>query len=274
MSGDSLVQAEEIIRRCRLLAECTEQPGVTTRTFLSPPMHKVHSLLKEWMEQTGIEVGVDAAGNIRGTLVGTSQKPRRLIIGSHLDTVPNAGAFDGILGVIIGVALAEKLAGQRLSSTLEIIGFSEEEGVRFGIPFIGSKAVTGTLGDEMMKRTDECGVTLEEAIRTFGLDPGQIADAQLHDDAQGYLEFHIEQGPVLERRGAPVGIVDAIVGQSRLEFVFEGKANHAGTTPMELRYDALAGAAEWICVIEREACKIPDLVATVGKLDEIGRAHV
>ncbi|HTR81238.1 MAG TPA: allantoate amidohydrolase [Bacteroidota bacterium] len=267
MTGDFLARAEDTIRKCRTLADCTDQPGVTTRTFLSPAMHKVHALVKEWMEQAGLTVHVDAAGNIRGTLAGTSPTPCRLLIGSHLDTVPNAGAFDGILGVIIGLTITEMFAGRRPRNTIEIIGFSDEEGVRFGIPFIGSRAVAGSLTNEVMKSADARGVSLEEAIRAFGLDPGKVQEAEAHSDARGYVEFHIEQGPVLEQKKLPVGVVDAIVGQSRREIIFEGQASHAGTTPMSMRSDALAGAAEWIGVVEREARTIPDLVATVGKLD-------
>jgi allantoate deiminase len=181
----------------------------------------------------------------------------RLYLGSHLDTVPHAGAFDGILGVVMGVALVEQLR-RRLSFHIEVIGFSEEEGVRFGIPFIGSRAFTGDAVRD---------ARVEDAIRAFGLDPSTINEAQADAGALGYLEIHIEQGPVLESLGLPLGIVDAIVGQSRVEVRFEGEANHAGTTPMLLRRDALAAAAEWITGVEREARATGDLVATVGRVE-------
>lgn len=167
----------------------------------------------------------------------------------------------------MGVALVELLRGRRLDFGIEVVGFSEEEGVRFGIPFIGSRALTGTLDDAILSRQDARGTSVAEAIRAFGLDPSAIGEARVTDATLGYLEFHIEQGPVLESLCLPLGIVTAIAGQSRLEVVFEGKANHAGTTPMHLRRDALAGAAEWIGVVEREAAAIPSLVATVGKID-------
>ena len=248
----------EVIARCRALAECTEEPGFTTRTFLSPPMREVHALLTRWMEQAGMRVHVDPAGNLRGVYDAARPDAPRLYLGSHLDTVPHAGAFDGILGVVMGVALVEQLRGGRLSFHIEIVGFSEEEGVRFGIPFIGSRAFAG--GPVRDTRVDH-------AIGAFGLDPTRMAEARADSAALGYLEFHIEQGPVLDSLGLPLAIVDSIVGQSRLELRFSGAANHAGTTPMHLRRDALAAAAEWITVVEREARAGGDLVATVGRIE-------
>jgi allantoate deiminase len=249
----------DIIARCRVLAELTEEPGFTTRTFLSEPMHAVHQHLRAWMEQAGMTVATDHVGNLRGLYPANCSIARRLFIGSHLDTVPRAGAFDGVLGVVLGVALIEKLVGRRMPFSIEVIGFSEEEGVRFGIPFIGSRALIGDVDDELLAR---CG----DAIVAFGLDPKRIGEARADHDALGYFEFHIEQGPVLESLGLPLGVVEAIAGQSRLDVHFEGKANHAGTTPMNLRRDALAGASEWIVAVEREARATPGAVATVGRM--------
>jgi allantoate deiminase len=219
------------------------------------------------MEEAGMSVHVDAAGNMRGCYSATQRAASRLFVGSHLDTVPRAGAFDGVLGVALAVALVKLLAGRRLKFHIEVVGFSEEEGVRFGVPFIGSRALVGTADDELLNSQDGDGVRVQDAIRAFGLDPSRILDARVKDDAIGYLEFHIEQGPVLESLALPLGVVEAIVGQRRVDVVFEGKANHAGTTPMNLRRDALAGAAEWISVVEREAHATPGLVATVGRLE-------
>lgn len=256
----------QVIARCRALAECTEEPGFITRTFLSPPMREVHARLRAWMEQAGMRVHIDAAGNLRGVYEAVRPDAPRLYVGSHLDTVPHAGAFDGILGVVLGVALIERLAGRRLKFHLEVIGFSEEEGVRFGVPFIGSRAF---IGDPVHD------VRVDEALRAYGLDPSRIGEAEAGADALGYLEFHIEQGPVLESLGLPLGVVAAIAGQSRLTVCFEGQANHAGTTPMPLRRDALAAAAEWISAVEREARGTEGLVATVGRLDaEPGAGNV
>jgi allantoate deiminase len=249
----------DVINRCRLLAELTEEPGFTTRTFLSAPMRAVHAHLRDWMEQAGMSVVTDHAGNLRGLYPSDRNSAPRLIIGSHLDTVPRAGAFDGILGVVIGVALVELLHGSRLPFGIEVIGFSEEEGVRFGVPFIGSRAFIGDVDNELL-------ATIADAVTAFGLDPSRINEARASDDAIGYLEFHIEQGPVLESLDLPLGIVDAISGQSRVDVRFEGKANHAGTTPMHLRRDALAGAAEWISAVEREVPSVAGAVATVGRV--------
>ena len=256
-----LAVAQTVIARCRTLAEYSEEPGFTTRTFLSEPMHAVHGCLRSWMESAGMTVDVDHAGNLRGCYRANRESAPRLLIGSHLDTVPRAGAFDGVLGVVLGVALIEILAGRRMTFEIEIIGFSEEEGVRFGIPFIGSRAVVGDVDAKLLAH----GVG--DAITAFGLDPARIKEAEASPNALGYLEFHIEQGPVLESLNLPLGIVEAIVGQSRGDVIFEGQANHAGTTPMSLRHDALAAAAEWIGVVEREACATPRLVATVGRLN-------
>jgi len=257
--------AHEVIGRCHALAEFTEEPGHITRTFLSPPMRGVHAQVRQWMEAAGMSVRVDAAGNIRGVYAG--QTSARLLIGSHLDTVPHAGAFDGILGVILGITLVESLGGRRLPFQIEVIGFSEEEGVKFGVPFIGSRAVIGDLDPALIER-------ISPAIADFGLDPAQLAEARLDSDALGYLEFHIEQGPVLENLDCAVAVVEAIAGQSRFEIAFRGDANHAAT-PMLSRRDALAAAAEWISAVEREALAAEGLLATVGSIEvEPGAANV
>ena len=220
-----------------------------------------------WLRAGGAEVSVDAAGNVRGFYAGAESSAPRLLIGSHLDTVPNAGAYDGVLGVVIAVALVEALQGRRLPFGIEVVGFSEEEGVRFGTPFIGSRALTARLDEEFLNHQDAKGISIRKAIENFGLNLTEIPHAALKDDTLAYLEFHIEQGPVLETLGRPLGLVEAIAAQARLEFVFLGKANHAGTTPMHLRHDAIAAAAEWIVAVERTAQSQPGLVATVGQIE-------
>jgi allantoate deiminase len=249
--------ANKVIACCRELAGFTEEPGRITRTFLSPPMRDVHRVLTDWMKRLGMRVWVDDAGNLRGL---HGRAPKRLVIGSHLDTVPDAGAFDGVLGVVLGIALVEALGDRCPGLFIEVIGFSEEEGVRFGVPFIGSRAVAGTLTKEI------ADVRVCDAIQAFGLNPEDLPAARLSSEAIAYLEFHIEQGPVLESLNLPLGIVDAIVGQSRLMVAFTGHANHAGTTPMKLRHDALAAAAEWILVVEKYGQETPGLVATAGQI--------
>jgi allantoate deiminase len=259
--------AQQVIALCRKLAGFTEEPGHITRTFLSPPMHQVHAELRSRMERLGMVVSIDAAGNLRGYYAAKSNAAPRLIIGSHLDTVPRAGAFDGVLGVVIGIALVEALQGRRPSLGLEIVGFSEEEGVRFALPFIGSRALAGTLDASVLDRCDPDGLSIADAIQNFGLDPAQLSAAKIADETIGYLEFHIEQGPVLESLDYPLGIVERIAGQSRAAIRFTGKAGHAGTTPMDQRHDALAAAAQWIALVEGEAGRVPGLVATVGRLE-------
>ena len=259
--------AREVIAWCRRLAQCSEEAGATTRRFLSEPMRGVHAELSEWMQQLGMAVRVDAGGNLRGVLPAASNPSKRLFIGSHLDTVPHAGAFDGILGVVMGIALVERLGPRRLPYAIEVVGFSDEEGVRFGVPFIGSRAFAGTLGVDILERRDADGRTVNDAILAFGFDPNDLKDAVAGPDAIGYLELHIEQGPVLDRLEHPIAIVDAVAGQSRMTLLFAGDANHAGTTPMNARRDALAGAAEWIGAVEQHAQRTTGLVATVGRID-------
>jgi allantoate deiminase len=268
-------RAAEVIARCQRLASFTEDVDSTRRTFLSPPMGDCHQEIARWMEPLGTRVRVDAAGNFRGVYPAARQDARRLMIGSHLDTVPNAGAYDGILGVVLAVALLEELRGRRLPFSIEVVGFSEEEGVRFGTPFIGSRALVGRLDAELLEVQDAQGISVRMAIEKFGLNPAEVSQAELEKDTLGYLEFHIEQGPVLERLNQPLAAVETIAGQTRMEFTFLGRANHAGTTPMHLRCDALAGAAEWIGAVERAAQGVSGLVATVGKVEaKPGAANV
>src|SRR5713101_6740831 len=267
MTGGFTNLAEKVIARCRKLASFSEDAVGTRRTFLSAPMHDCHREVSSWMKTLGMIVSVDAVGNLRGFYPGTSPGAPRIVMGSHLDTVPNAGAYDGILGVVLAVALVESLDGMKRPFGIEVIGFSEEEGVRFGVPFIGSRALVGRVDEELLNHKDERGISVRKTIQDFGLNPNEISRAALTDDVLGYIEFHIEQGPVLESLGRPLGAVEAIVGQNRLEFTFSGQANHAGTTPMNLRHDALAAAAEWIVAIETLARQRADLVATVGFLE-------
>jgi allantoate deiminase len=243
--------ADKVIATCREIAGFSEEPGRTTRTFLSPPMRDVHRVLGDWMHLAGMRTWIDAAGNLRGIRTGYGP---RLAIGSHLDTVPNAGPFDGILGVVLGIALAEMTG----DVPIEVIGFSEEEGVRFGVPFIGSRAVAGTLDEATLDRG------IGDAIRAWGLDPAEMPAARI--ECPAYLEFHIEQGPVLDDLGLPLGIVEGIPGQSRATLTFQGQANHAGTTPLRRRRDALAAAAEWISRVECLGLSDPQLRATVGSI--------
>lgn len=271
----SVDAAREVIRRCRMLAACSDEPGFTTRTFLSDSMRKVHGMMGVWMTAAGMDVRVDPAGNLRGVYAGASTDARRLLVGSHLDTVPHAGAFDGVLGVVMGLSLVESLHGQRLPYGIEVIGFSDEEGVRFGVPFIGSRALVGELDVSLLAVQDPDGVSVAQAIRNFKLDPSRMVDARADANPLGYLEFHIEQGPLLESADCPVAVVDRISGRTATDVTFAGAAGHAGTTPMSGRRDAVAGAAEWIGCVEALARGTKGLLATNGRIDaEPGAANV
>jgi allantoate deiminase len=259
-------RAQRAIAECRHIATMTEEPGRITRRFLTPPMHAVHAHLRSRMEAMGMAVHVDAAGNLRGLWRPAGAGSRRIVLGSHVDTVPDAGAFDGVLGVAMALEWVELAQQLQLPLAIEIIAFSEEEGVRYGLPYLGSRAVAGRFDPALLALTDAEGITVEAALRGFGLDPAQIGEAVVDGDAICFIEIHIEQGPLLEAEGLSLAAVTAIVGQTRLTLTFTGHANHAGTTPMHLRRDALAGAAEWIRAVEELALRTDGLAATVGRI--------
>ena len=268
MTGHTLLErAQRAIAECRRIATMSEEPGRTTRRFLAPPVREVHAHLRNRMESLGMTVHTDAAGNLRGLWQPPGARAKRLILGSHIDTVPNAGAFDGVLGVALALEWAQLAQDLKLPLAIEIIAFSEEEGVRFGVPFLGSRAVAGRFDSALLTLKDADGITLEKAIRDFRLDPAQIGDAALDADVLGFVEMHIEQGPILESEGLSVAAVTSIVGQSRLTLEFRGHANHSGTTPMHLRRDALTGAAELITAVESAARNTEGLISTVGKIE-------
>ena len=244
----------------------SEEQGRITRRFLTPPVHAVHAHLRARMATLGMTTQLDAVGNLRGLWRPEGARSNRLVLGSHIDTVPDAGAFDGVLGVVLALEWIELAKDLKLPLAIEAIAFSEEEGVRFGVPFIGSRAVAGRFDPTLLALKDEDGIDVESAIKAFGIDPGETGKATVHDDAVGFVEIHIEQGPVLESEGLRVASVTSIVGQTRVSLEFTGRANHAGTTPMNLRRDALGAAAEWITGTEKLAARTEGLVATVGKV--------
>lgn len=263
-------RAARIIARCRELARVSDVPGETTRLFLSPATRDAHTLLSWWMRQAGLETRTDDAGSLRGLRRSPKADAPTLVVFSHIDTVPNAGAFDGPLGVILGIEALDELGATPLPFHVEIIAFSEEEGARFGFPFLSSLAAIGRLTEDQLLRTDKDGVSVADAIRAFDLDPARIATTcPLAPNTFAALEVHIEQGPVLEANDASLAAVEAIVGQSRFELTFTGHANHAGTTPMPLRHDALVAAAQWIVEVEHYASNYKQLVATVGRIEAL-----
>jgi allantoate deiminase len=259
--------AAEVLARCDEVALFSEEPDKITRTFLSEPMRLLHEQMARWMEAAGLNVRLDAAGNLIGRYDGLRPECPVLAIGSHLDTVPDAGKYDGVLGVLLAMAAVRALAGRRLPFAIDVIAFSEEEGVRFRTPFLGSLAVAGRFDRELLERTDAAGVTMADAFRSFGLNPARIDQAPYPaGQLLGYLEVHIEQGPILESLGAPAGVVEAIAGQSRIWAELRGRAGHAGTTPMHGRLDALVAAAELVLEVEQLARSISSLTATVGAM--------
>jgi len=258
--------AAEVVGRCRELARISEEPGRLTRPFGSPAMARANALVGGWMREAGMAVRVDAAGNLVGHLPGSDPEAGTLLLGSHLDTVRDAGAFDGPLGVLAAVAAVARLRAEDVGFpfAVDVLGFSDEEGLRFGTAYLGSRAVAETLDPATLALADAAGVTVREALAAFGEDVG--AAARRGECLLGYVELHIEQGPVLEERDAPVGVVTAIAGATRAEVTFTGRAGHAGTVPMALRRDAACAVAELVLAVEAAARAEPGLVATVGRL--------
>jgi allantoate deiminase len=261
--------ASVVMQRCDALGAISEEPDRLTRPFASDAMIRAHERVTAWMREAGMEVGRDNIGNLRGRYEGTPDTYETLLIGSHLDSVRDAGKYDGPLGVLVGIAVVQGLhdRGRRLPFAIEVVGFADEEGLRFGTTYLGSKALAGSFDSADLDRTDAGGVTMAQAIRTFGGDPDSIAkDRLIEGELIGYCEVHIEQGPVLEARALPVAVVSAIAGQTRHQLTFKGEAAHAGTTPMDNRKDALVAASVFVQAVADHAGSQAGLVATVGQL--------
>src|SRR6266496_512749 len=264
------LDARRILDRCDALARCSEQADGLTRVFLSPEQRAASELVTAWMREAGLEARIDAIGNVVGRYEGETSGRACLMLGSHLDTVRDAGKYDGMLGVITAIECVGDLhaRGRRLPFAIEVVGFADEEGVRFSVTLSGSRAVAGTFDRAALDRTDTAGTTMREALVTYGLDPDRVGDAaRKPPDVLAYAELHIEQGPVLEALGLPVGVVTAINGGNRFWIDVAGMAGHAGTVPMNLRRDALAAAAECTLAVERIAARIADVVGTVGRIE-------
>lgn len=261
----------EIVRRIGALGAISETPDHLTRIFLSPEHRAAADLLLSWMRDGGMTAHLDAIGNVCGRYEGERAGLPCLMLGSHYDTVRDAGKWDGPLGLITAISCVADLhrRGKRLPFAVEVTGFADEEGVRFASTLLGSRAVAGTFDESVLGSKDSAGLTMREALTTFGLDPDHIgAAARVRGELLAYIELHIEQGPVLEGLDLPVGIVTAISGATRLAASLTGMAGHAGTVPMLLRRDALAGAAECIVEIEQFCRTDQDgLVGTVGYID-------
>lgn len=261
--------AHTVMQRCDILARFSEESGCLTRPFASQAMRQANEAVAGWMRAAGMTVQQDNIGNLIGRYEAHSAGAKTLLLGSHLDTVRNAGKYDGPLGVMVALACIERLheRQQRLPFAIEVLGFADEEGLRYQRAYLGSKAATGTFDRTMLGLTDTNGITMAEAIRAFGGDPDSLPSAHWQrGELLGYCEVHIEQGPVLETLNLAVGVVSAIAGQSHISVCFTGEAGHAGTVPMALRRDALCAAAEFVLSVETLACSLPGLVATVGQI--------
>jgi allantoate deiminase len=265
-----MLSAERIMRRCEALSRHSELAGGLTRVFLSPQARAATDEVLGWMREAGMRASLDGIGNAAGRYEGERPGLPCLMLGSHLDTVRDAGKYDGMLGVISAIECVAFLSQKkiRLPFAIEVIGFGDEEGVRFGTTLLGSRAVAGIFDDQVLQAKDSTGKTMSAALVESGLDPRRISGiARKKGEVLAYAELHIEQGPVLESEGLAVGVVTAINGFSRLRVALRGSAGHAGTVPMNLRRDALAGAAECALAVEKIAKGHAQLVGTVGRFE-------
>ena len=262
--------AERVMARADALAAISETPDALTRVYLSTQHLQANQLVGEWMRQAGMTVWQDSVGNICGRYEGAQEGAQAVLLGSHLDTVRNAGRYDGMLGVLTAIEVVDSLhlQGRHLAQAIEIVGFGDEEGTRFGITLLGSRGITGSWPQGWLETCDASGISVAQAMVQAGLDPARVALAARHqDDFSACLELHIEQGPCLEQEGLALGVVEAINGARRLSCRFTGEAGHAGTVPMNHRKDALAAAAEWMVLIENTTRQRGgNRVATVGEL--------
>ncbi len=268
----SALQPQRIWDRCDALGRLSELEGGLTRVFLSAEQRQVNELVLGWMREAGMDARLDAIGNCVGRYEGERPGLPCLMLGSHLDTVRDAGKYDGMLGVITAIECVSALhaTAKRLPFAIEVVGFGDEEGVRFGSTLLGSRAVAGTFDSALLDKVDANGVAMRDALRDFGLDPSQIPTiARRPQDVLAYAELHIEQGPVLEAEGLATGVVTAINGGNRFNIELTGMAGHAGTVPMGLRRDALVAASECVLAIERIAASRPDIVGTVGRIEAL-----
>ncbi|PPF48465.1 MULTISPECIES: allantoate amidohydrolase [unclassified Rathayibacter] len=263
------LDAAAIMARCDELAAVSSSRDGIERVYLSPEHARVNAMAARWMTEAGMRTWQDAAGNQCGRYEGATPGLPALLLGSHLDTVPDAGRYDGILGVMLAIAVVSRLqgAGRRLPFAVEVVAFGDEEGTRFGTALLGSRALAGTWDEHWWELEDADGTTLVEAFHEFGLDPSRIRTAARDaQDVLAYLEAHIEQGPYLEEADRALAVVSSIAGARRFALTLTGKAGHAGGVPLDRRRDALTGAAEAVLAVERIA-REQGVIATVGRLE-------
>lgn len=262
--------APKMMARLDELGRVSDNPENLTRTTFTPAHKQGNALALRWMQEAGMATSADNAGNVIGIYAGSDPSLPRLMLGSHLDTVRNAGKYDGMLGVVAAIACVEELhsQGKRLPFGIEVVGFSNEEGTRFGATMTGSRALIDAFDPAVFEAKDRDGVSFKQALIDFGLDPARItAQARKPGEIAAFMELHIEQGPVLERNGLALGVVTAISGARRYRVEIKGLAGHAGTVPMGGRQDALLAAAEIALYIERRCTGTPTLVGTVGQME-------
>jgi allantoate deiminase len=254
------------------IASCSEEgPGVTRLPF-TPEHQTAANKIKKWMHDTGLAVHTDAAGTIIGRREGPAGCPT-LLFGSHQDTVRQGGKYDGIMGVLLPILALRAIEDLQLPFTVQVMAFADEEGVRFPTALIGPRALAGNFDPTALDLKDQDGISIHEAMDDFGLRPDEIESLDLRNTPIiGYIETHIEQGPVLDHKNLPLGVVTAIAGIERHQIILKGNAGHAGTTPMLGRQDSLACAAELVLVAERIGRGTPELIATIGKLDVLPNA--
>jgi hydantoinase/carbamoylase family amidase len=260
---------ESILARAELLAAITQDAPRVTRAYLTPEHRRAGELIASWMREAGMSVHWDALGNVVGRYDGNVANAPVLMTGSHLDTVRNAGRYDGLFGILSPIACVADLhrRGLRLPVAIEVVAFGDEEGVRFGVTLIGSKAMAGAFNPAWLDCIDADGLSMRDALREFGGDPDAVASVDRRGKGVvAFIESHIEQGPVLLDAGLSLGVVTAIAGASRIRCVVTGLAGHAGTVPMSARQDALAAASEMVLALERHCTVHPGLVGTVGRL--------
>ena len=276
MTLDNAGAARRLMARLDAFAEFTDEPGRLTRLYLSPSYRAACVRFARWADDLGLHPEIDAAGNVHARYEGKRPGAPALMIGSHIDTVRDAGKYDGNLGALAGLAVIEQLAaaGERLDHAVDVVAFGDEEGVRFPTTMTGSRALAGLVSASSLALKDADGVSLRDALAKFGSDPEKVLQLRARGVA-AFVELHIEQGPVLEAEGLAIGVVGAINGATRLAVTVQGLAGHAGAVPMALRQDALTASAEMILAIEARARAEIDLVATVGRIDaEPGAVNV
>lgn len=266
-AGGNLRLGRRVMDRLDALAAYTSEAPALTRLYLTPEHAAAAARVRGWMDEAGLATKIDAAGNVVGRKAGAQADAPILILGSHIDTVRDGGLYDGNLGVVAAIEAVAALDAP-LPFAIEVIAFGDEEGVRFPVTLTGSRAVAGTLDAAHFEAADRDGMSLGAALAAFGGDP--VAARAIGRDPRrvaAYVEIHIEQGPVLEAEGLPVGIVTAIAGATRLEVAVTGMAGHAGTVPMALRRDSGAAAAEMVLAVEAVARERSEIVATVGRIE-------